>query len=282
MSAATYEWEAMPELAPAHEWEGEYEFESGSAHEASVLHEAAHAALEALGESEWEGEGEWEGELNPVRKVYPDAALEHLAHAAMNAESEAEAGEAFLPLIPMVAARLLPLAARALPSIARALPRVASAVSRVTPQLTRGVARIAGRLYRNPQTRALLRTVPAIARRTIGTLARQAAHGQPITPRIAVRTLARQTADVLGSPHHVRRTLRRARVLDRVYHRGMVPTLVRARAGAPAVGSHPAWVGPPAAGSPAVAAGTRPHANGVAARAGCGCGCRCACPCCGR
>ena len=60
----------------------------------SALHEAAHAALEGLGEMEWEdedegaGEDEWEDELNPVRKIYPDAALEHLVHTAINAESE--------------------------------------------------------------------------------------------------------------------------------------------------------------------------------------------------
>jgi hypothetical protein len=318
MSAATYEWEAMPELGPAHEWEGEYEFEDGLSlgmpSGASVLRQAARAALEALGESEWEGEGEWEDELNPVRKVYPDAALEHLAHAAMNAESEAEAGEAFLPLIPMVASRLLPLAARALPHVARALPRVASAVSRVTPQLTRGVARIAGRLYRNPQTRALLRTMPSIARRTVGVLARRAAHGQPITPRVAVRTLARQAAGVLSSPHHVRGALRRSRVLDRVYHRGMDPALVGARpavpaissrpawvgppaaapsarlcaacggsrAAAPAVVSPPAWVGPPVAGPGPVAAGIPPYAAPVASLAAAGYRCQCPCPCCGR
>src|SRR6516164_88070 len=107
MSTAAYEWEAMPEAGALHECEGECEYEAGphALHEAAL--DAARAALGSLGEAEWEGELEGEGELNPVRKVYPDAALEHLAHAAMNAESEAEAGEAFLPLIPMVASRLL-------------------------------------------------------------------------------------------------------------------------------------------------------------------------------
>lgn len=222
MSAQAYEWEAMPEFGPAHECEGECEFEDeaafGGLGGAPALREvalgAAGAALEALGETEWEAEGEWE--LNPVRKVYPDAALEHLAHAAMHAESEAEAGEAFLPLIPMVALRVLPLAARALPAVARALPRVTSALSRVTPQLTRGVTRIAGKLFRNPRTRGLLRAMPTIARRTVGALARQAARGAPVTPQQAVRALARQTAGVLGCPPCAARAVRRSRAVDRV------------------------------------------------------------------
>ena len=90
------------------------------------------AELEGLHESEFEymPESEFEFELNPVRKVYPDALMEHMAHMVMEAESEQEAAEGFLPLIPLVAGKLLPLAAKALPSIARALPKVANAVSR--------------------------------------------------------------------------------------------------------------------------------------------------------
>ena len=36
-----------------------------------------------------------EGELNPIRRVYPDAMLEHMAHMASTAESE-EVSELFL------------------------------------------------------------------------------------------------------------------------------------------------------------------------------------------
>src|SRR5262249_21473287 len=102
MSTPAYEWEILHELEALHESEGEWEHagEASPALQEAAL-AAARAALESLGEAEWEWEGE--GELNPVRKVYPDAALEHLAHAAMSAQSEAEAGEAFLPLVGMVA-----------------------------------------------------------------------------------------------------------------------------------------------------------------------------------
>jgi hypothetical protein len=221
MSVPGYEWE-METAGGAHECEGECELTGGvdAAAPGSLLATALAAVRAALAEAEWEGEFEAEGELNPVRKVYPDAALEHLAHSAMNAENEADAAESFLPLIPMVAAQLAPLAARALPRLA---PKVLSAVSKVSPQLTRGVTRLAGSLYRNPRTRALLRVVPTIARRTIGNLARQVARGAPLTPRLAVRTLARQTADVLRSPSRCSCALRRSRTLDRVYHHAVAP-----------------------------------------------------------
>src|SRR5215831_20649335 len=68
------------------EWEGEYEDEFEL-------------------EDEWEGEYEDEGEAmaNPLRRVYPDAMMEHLGHAAAEAETEAEA-EAFVgALVPLAA-----------------------------------------------------------------------------------------------------------------------------------------------------------------------------------
>ena len=73
------------------------------------------AELESLPETELETmhESEFEFELNPVRKVYPDALMEHMAHMVMEAESEQEAAEGFLPLIPLIAGKLLPLAAKA-------------------------------------------------------------------------------------------------------------------------------------------------------------------------
>jgi hypothetical protein len=160
------------------------------------------------------------GEVSPVGKIYADAMMEHLGHAAMEAESEFEAAEGFLPLIPMVASKLLPLAARAAPRIiGRVLPNVARTVSRVTPQLTRSVGNLSRRLYRNPQTRPLLRAVPSIARRTLTSIARQAAAGRPVTPHQAARTLARYNRRVLTNPRIRRQVLRRSRLMDGRYHR---------------------------------------------------------------
>ena len=186
--------------SPVYQYESESlpEFEVEAAGESS--HEAAH-------------------ELNPVRKVYQDAMMEHLAHEVAEAQSEQEAAEGFLPLIPLVASKLLPLAAKAIPKIARMLPKVTRAVNGVTPQLTRGVSRITRSLFRNPQTRPLVRTIPSIARRTVANIARQAATGRTVTPQSAVRTLAQQARTVLQNPRHRALAIRRSHSLDRHAHR---------------------------------------------------------------
>src|SRR5579871_5523716 len=116
------------------EWEGEYEDEFEL-------------------EDEWEGEFEDEGEAmaNPLRRVYPDAMMEHLGHAAAEAETEAEA-EAFVGALVPLAAGLVKAAA---PHVARATPHLVKGLSKVTHQL-RG----------KPATRPLVRAVPTIAART--------------------------------------------------------------------------------------------------------------------
>ncbi len=162
-----------------------------------------------LPQQEYEGEWEFEGEINPLRRVYPDALMEHLAHAATETESEEEA-EAFIgALIPMAA---------------RLLPRAASAVMRVAPQLVRGAANVTRVLRSNPATRQLVRTVPTIVRRTASSIAQQTAQGRPVTPARAAQTLARQTARVIGSPQRCAQAIQRSRALDRQHHRTVGPT----------------------------------------------------------
>jgi hypothetical protein len=189
--------------------------------ETEVLPELAH-------EQEMATELEWqelhETEISPVRKWYADAMLEHLGFAAAEAETEDEAAEGFLPLIPMLAAKALPLVAKigakVVPKVAgKLLPRAAKAFSRVTPRLTRGVSQITRGLFRNPRTRPLVRTVPTIARRTMTTLARQAATGRPVTPQMANRVLVSHTRRLLGSPQQTATVIRRARVMDQRLHR---------------------------------------------------------------
>lgn len=161
-------------------------------------------------EGEWEGELELEAEwqMSPIRRVYPDALMEHLAHAATEAESEEEA-EAFI-------GALIPLAARL-------LPRVAPAIMRATPGLVRGVAGITRTLRQNPATRPLVRAVPSIVRGTVASIDRQSRAGRPVTPQQAVRLLARQTARTLGSPQQCARAVRRSRALDQRYHASVAP-----------------------------------------------------------
>jgi hypothetical protein len=160
------------------------------------------AANRWLPAREYEFEGEYE--VNPLNRVNRTALMEHLGHAATTARSEAEA-ESFI-------GALVPLAAQVVPQAARA-------ITRATPGLVSGLSGVAQVLRRNPSTRPLVRTLPTIMRRTAISVARQAAQGQPVTPQAAVRTMARQTAQVLSRPNICANTLMRSRALDRQYHR---------------------------------------------------------------
>jgi hypothetical protein len=220
MSASTAGQTALPELEG--EFEGE-EFDLGGL-VSGLLGEGEYEdeyedEYELEGETEFEYEDEWEGEFedesermaNPLRRVYPDAMMEHLGHAAAEAETEAEA-EAFV-------GALVPLAARAIRAAAPHVARSAPHVARSTPHLVRGLSKVAHTLRGNPGTRQLVRVLPTVAARTTHSLARHAAHGRPITPRHAMRTLAGHTNAVLSSPRARNQIVRRARALDRNYHR---------------------------------------------------------------
>jgi hypothetical protein len=145
-----------------------------------------------------EFEEEWE--VNPIRRVYPDALMEHLGHAAATARSEAEA-EAFV-------GALIPIAARV-------IPRAAPAMLRAAPQLIRAAAGATRTLRASPANRPLVRAMPTVVRRTAQSLARQ---GGTAGPRRAVRTLAQQTATVLGQPGPCVAAYQRSRALDRRFH----------------------------------------------------------------
>jgi hypothetical protein len=213
------ELEGLGELEDELEFEGEDEFEDEYELEGEQEFED---------ELEFEDEGELESELSPIRKIYPDAMMEHLGELAAEAETEQEAAEHFLPLIGMAASKLLPVAAKALaPMAKKALPQIAKTVTRVTPHLTRGVGKIARKIHRQPGARPLLRAVPSIARRTVHSIARQVAHGRRVTPRSAVRTLARQTQRVLGNPRHRAHALRHHQRMERHLHRGVGRGMIR-------------------------------------------------------
>jgi hypothetical protein len=221
------EQEVMHELEDEYSGEGEEESSlEGEGWLGAIGNVVGSLLGESEGEDEYEDESafesafEAEGELNPMRKIYPDAMMEHLGELAAEAETEDEAAEHFLPLIGMAASKLLPVVARAVAPMARkALPHIAKAVMRSSPNLTRGIGSIAKTLHRNPQTRHLLKTVPTIARRTMGHIAKQAARGGHITPQGAVRTLAGQARYVLGHPQHRRHALQRHNRLEKTFHR---------------------------------------------------------------
>jgi hypothetical protein len=158
---------------------------------------------------------EWEAEANPIRRVYPDALMEHLGHRAAETGSEAEAEALMSALVPLAA---------------RLAPQAVGAILRVSPQLARGVAGVTRALRADPATRPLVRTVPRIVRATAASIARQAASGQPVTPRRAVSTLAGQTARTLASPQRCAMAWQRSQALDHTYHRQVRPTRPRTSA----------------------------------------------------
>jgi hypothetical protein len=240
-AVSEYEFEALPELGAGYESELEGDRESeqffgalanlarqgvgwltapGSTQRQAALTLARQAigqGLPALGRwggptASWLGgllpqqEYEWESEfeISPIRKIYPDAMMEHLGHAAAEAQGEAEAESLAGAIIPL-AARVIPQAA---PTLARAMPALVSGVS--------GVVR---RLHRDPATRPLVRVVPTIVRRTAADIAQTTSRGVAVTPQQALRILARQILRVLGSPQTSAQAFRRSRTLDRKFHR---------------------------------------------------------------
>jgi hypothetical protein len=126
-----------------------------------------------------ESEQEW----NPARQARALALMQRLGARAAVTANEAEA-EDFV-------AALAPLAAALRPSLAPFLLRS-------SPQMARGLVGAMHTLRRRPATRPLIRRLPAIVHGAVDSLARRAAQGQPLTPGVAVRTLARQTARGLG------------------------------------------------------------------------------------
>jgi hypothetical protein len=252
---------------------GEGEFESELE---SVLEGKLESELEGFGEGEGEFESELEGELegefefesefegpNPVNRIYPDAMMEHMGRAAMEAESEFEAAEHFLPLISMAASKILPLAAKAAPKIAgKVLPHVARTITQATPRLTRSVANLTRALHRNPQTRHLVRVIPSVAQRAVASVVKHAAAGRPVSPAAAARILAQQRRHVLGNPKIRRRALRRSRLMDHRFHRtGGFGLLPRAHRGAHGTAAHTVGFG--ASGVPTHGLPPRFHAPGL-------------------
>src|ERR1700728_413989 len=288
------EMEALPELEEELEDEGELEEEDEFEDEGEGegwLGAIGNIASSLLGEGEEEYEDEFEGELedeiSPVRKIYPDAMMEHLGELAAEAESEDEAAEHFLPLVGMAASKLLPVVAKAVaPMAKKAIPKIAHALTKATPKLTHGIGKVAKALHRNPQTRHLLRTVPGIARRTGGSIAHKVARGWRITPHTAVRTLARQTRRVLGPPGQRAHALRRHHTLERKFHGRIGRGVARPHSGRH--GLHPgrrlgirgAAAGVPQGGSGVSRRGGSvgaPGTGGRAARSGQAAGGQCAC-----
>lgn len=146
--------------------------------------------------------------VNPPGPVLPEMLMQHLGHAAAEAEAEDEA-EAFV-------GALIPLAARV-------VPRAGPTLMRAAPQLIRGVSRMTGELWRRPQTRRMVNAVPTVVTRTARVLAQRDRAGRVTTPQAAMRVLTRQAQRVLGDPRRRGQAIRRAVAVDRRYHEAVCP-----------------------------------------------------------
>lgn len=177
--------------------------------------QVGHAAAELEAELEWESGRVRRGApaAGPPRDgMSPRALMEHYAHAAVSARTDAEA-EAFV-------GAMVPLAARLLPS-------AAPAILRTSPSLIRGLAAVTRTLRGNPRTRPLIGTLPTVLQRTVADLGRRERSGRPVTVETAVRSLSRQTGRVLGSPAAAGRAMSANASADRRFHRRAVhaPTI---------------------------------------------------------
>ena len=142
-----------------------------------------------------------------------EAQAEAMANYAAFSESEHEA-EAF-----MGAAASITLS-----------PRDHRALRALVPNLVRGAAVLTRVLRMRPETKPFTRVVPTIMRRTVRTLRRSAAAGEPITRRRAGAIMARQTRRVLSSPRYCAAVLRRNVRATHAVKRGR-PVTARARRG---------------------------------------------------
>jgi hypothetical protein len=131
------------------------------------------------------GTNEAEGEVAGHESAHEAALTEVLAAEAAHTEQVGEA-EALL--------------GAALPITIRIMGG-GRGVRRITPTLMRANTRLVSSLHRGGAARRqLVRLVPTIHRRTIASLRAAQRAGRPLTPQLAARVMAAQSARVLGSP----------------------------------------------------------------------------------
>lgn len=193
-----------------------------------------------LGQAEMEGgyEGELEQAVSYMNQLPSSALMEHLGHAAAEAETEGESFAFLAPLLPL-AAKAIPLAVKGLGfagklAAKKILPKVISNVTRSIPQMTRSLQGVARTLSKVPNAKPLKRTLPTIAKRSVAAVTRQAASGRPVTPQVAARTVAQQAAKVIGNPRQAVQAYRQSASMDRKYHRGASTAIPPTPAVAPA------------------------------------------------
>ena len=105
---------------------------------------------------------------------------------------------------------------------AQILSRTPLKVKKNAPTLARAASRLTQALRKSPKSAKLVAVVPNIAKRTAATLTRKAKKGKPVSPKTAVRTMAKQTKRVLGSPKRTTSALKQNRIKAKKLNRRVI------------------------------------------------------------
>jgi hypothetical protein len=175
-------------------------------------HEGVHEFEEELGAQEWElaGAHEFEEELGAHEWEHPEQAHEFEHHESSQeiaheiSHHEVAHHEALAEIMAEAAsheqneAQAEAMMGAAVVTVLS--PRDRRALQALLPNMVRGAALLTNILRRRRMTRPAVRAVPTIMRRTVATLKRRAAAGQPINRRAAGRAAAIEVRRVLGNP----------------------------------------------------------------------------------
>jgi hypothetical protein len=124
--------------------------------------------------------------------------MEFLASNASEAESEAEAAYLIKSLLPF---------------ILRQHPNISRFLSNVSPKIARALIVSVQALYRDPNTRPLIRILPTVLRLTIAKLNQRLTQGRTVTPEVALQIFKHEINLILSKPEYSIRVLRRSNTL---------------------------------------------------------------------
>ena len=80
-------------------------------------------------------------------------------------------------------------------------------VKQVAPTMASAAGRLTKLVTKSPKTKPLVKVVPAIAKKTVATLAKKTAKGKKVTPTTAKRVMAKHAVRVLGNPRELTKAL---------------------------------------------------------------------------
>jgi hypothetical protein len=144
------------------------------------------------GEISPNGEAEFEGALEFLQSTSPQIAIELLASRATEAETELEAAHLICSILPVATFRL---------------PQYLLLKRHILPKLGRILTVAVSALYRDQNTRILLRTLPSILQSTVSRLNHQITRGHTVTPQTAMQIFKQHAYKMIRNPQQFGKTL---------------------------------------------------------------------------